>query len=75
MPIRPEYIHEYDQTHFSLERPALHLVSLMLADKELKRAYRDSNLPYLETFAEEEKESEIIGARQGSCRLGHAANG
>jgi hypothetical protein len=60
MPVRPEYVHEYDQTHFRLEGTALHLVSLFLADKELKRAYRGHALPHLETFAEEEKESEII---------------
>lgn len=60
MPVRDDYIHQYDQSHFRLERPALHLVSLLLADKELKRAYRTGDYPYLQGFAEEEKEPEII---------------
>lgn len=60
MPVRPEYVHEYDQTHFRLEGTVLHLVSLFLADKELKRAYRVQSLLHLESFAEEEKESQII---------------
>lgn len=60
MPVRDNYVHEYDQTHFRLERPALHLVSLLVADKELKRTYRTGVFPHLQQFAEEEKESEVI---------------
>lgn len=60
MPVLHEYVHEYDQSHFRLEGPVLHLISLLVADKELKRAYRTGSYPHLESFAEEEKESEVI---------------
>ena len=60
MPVRDDYVHKYDQTHSRLERPALHLISLLVADKELKRAYRTGNFPHLVEFAEEGKESEVI---------------
>ena len=60
MPILPGYVHEYSQHHLDLEKPALHLISLLFADKELKRAYRSCKYKYLEQFAEEHKESEVI---------------
>jgi hypothetical protein len=60
MPVHDEDVHAYDQTHFRLDKPALHLVSLLLADKELQRAYRSGTLEQLAYFAEEEKKSEVI---------------
>ena len=60
MPILQDYVHEYDQFHLDLEKPALYLISLLVADKELKRAYRSCKYKYLEQFAEDHKESEVI---------------
>lgn len=60
MPIHEEDVHEYDQTHFRLEEPALHLVSLLLADKELGRLYGKGKLQHLAAYAEEEKKSTIM---------------
>ena len=60
MPVHDEDVHEYKQEHLRLEQPALHLVSIMLADKELNRAYRSGKLDHLATYAEEHKKSEVI---------------
>lgn len=60
MPTHVDYTHQYSGHSFNLERSALYLISIILADKELKNVYRKYSLPHLETWIEEKKEEEII---------------
>ena len=60
MPVHDEDVHEYGQGFLRLEQPALHFVSLLLADRELVRAYKSGKFPNLAGIAEEHKKSEVI---------------
>jgi hypothetical protein len=60
MPVHQEDVHEYTQEFLRLERPVLHFVSLLIADRELSRAYKAGGYPNLAGIAEEHKKSEVI---------------
>jgi hypothetical protein len=60
MPIHQEDVHEYTQQFLRLERPALHFVSLLVADRELARSYKTGGYSNLAGIAEEHKKSEVI---------------
>jgi hypothetical protein len=60
MPVHDEDVHEYSGQSLRLERPALHLVSLLVADRELARAYKAGKFQNLAGLAEEHKKSEVI---------------
>lgn len=60
MPVHDEDVHEYSGEFLRLERPALHFVSLLVADRELARAYKAGRFQNLAGIAEEHKKSEVI---------------
>jgi hypothetical protein len=60
MPVHDEDIHEYTRDLLRLERPVLHFVSLLVADRELVRAYKDGAFKNLASIADEQKKSEVV---------------
>ncbi len=60
MPVHDDDVHDYSQVYLRLERPALHFVSLLVADRELVREYKSGNYENLAGIAEEHKKSEVI---------------
>lgn len=54
------YIRSYDGSTFNLEQASLRLISIVLADKELKKLYSRYDLSHMESWIEEIKEDEII---------------
>ncbi len=59
MPFHEDFEQRYDYLTFGLERAAMHLISLLVADRELQRSYREYGLA-LQDYAEEHKENELL---------------
>ena len=60
MPVHDEDVHEYNRDLLRLERPALHFVSLFVADRELGKFYKAGKFQNLAGVAEEHKKLEVI---------------
>jgi len=54
------YTSSFNGQTFNLEVTTLHLLSIILADKELKKLYSEYDLKYMEPYIEDIKESEIL---------------
>lgn len=54
------FTHRYDGVAFDIERASLTLISIVLADKELKKLYSKYDLGHLETMTDEIREHEIV---------------
>jgi len=54
------YTQNFDGYTFNLERASLYLLSIILADKELKQLYAKYDLSHMEPFLEDIKETEIL---------------
>jgi len=58
--IKAGYVARYDGMTFDLARSSLHLASLLIADKPLRKLYHQYDLKHLEHASDDIKESEII---------------
>jgi hypothetical protein len=58
--VKAGYFTRYDGMTFDLATSSLQLVSLLIADKHLKKLYHQYDLPHLEHVSAEFRESEII---------------